>query len=228
MHDRGAVADLFVRIAADRREALTRAIGLSVKRSGDVVVAAILLLLALPVLLTVAVLIRNSGPGGVFYGHARVGRGGRSFRCLKFRTMHQDGDQRLAQLLATDPASAAEWSRTRKLDRDPRVSGVGSLLRKTSLDELPQLINVLRGEMSLVGPRPITPDELSRYGTSARHYLGVTPGVTGLWQVSGRNNLTYAERVRLDAAYARQWTLGRDLRILLRTPFAVLLRQGAR
>jgi exopolysaccharide production protein ExoY len=228
MHDRGAITDLFVRVAADRRQALTGAVNLGIKRSGDVVAASILLLLALPFLVAIALLIRNGGPGGVFYGHPRVGRDGRSFRCLKFRTMHQDADQRLADLLNSDPASAAEWSRTRKLDRDPRVSGIGSLLRKTSLDELPQLINVLRGEMSLVGPRPITRDELSRYGTSARHYLSVTPGVTGLWQVSGRNNLSYAERVRLDAAYARHWSLGGDLRILLRTPMAVLLRQGAR
>jgi Undecaprenyl-phosphate galactose phosphotransferase WbaP len=228
MQDRGAVSALMVRIAADRRDAFTGAITQSVKRAGDVAVAAIILLALLPLLLCVALLIRNSGPGGIFYGHARVGRNGRSFRCLKFRTMYADADQRLAALLASDPASAAEWSRTRKLERDPRVSGIGGLLRKTSLDELPQLLNVLRGEMSLVGPRPITRDELCRYGTSARYYFSVTPGVTGLWQVSGRNNLSYAERVRLDASYARNWSLGSDLRILLRTPAAVLLRQGAR
>ena len=228
MHGRGAITDLFVRIASDRRNALTTAIKLAIKRIGDLTVAACALLVVLPLLVLVALLIHGSGPGGIFYGHPRVGRNGKSFRCLKFRTMHLDADQRLAVLLANEPALAAEWSRTRKLDRDPRVSGIGKLLRKTSLDELPQLINVLRGEMSLVGPRPVTREELSRYGTSARQYLQMTPGITGLWQVSGRNNLSYAERVRLDAAYARQWSLAADLRILLSTPAAVLLRQGAR
>lgn len=228
MRDRSRVSDLFVRATADLRSARTEAVHRALKDVGDTVLALILLGLAMPLLLAVAIIVRLSGPGDLLYAHDRIGRDGRPFRCFKFRTMYADAPQRLATLLANDPVAAATWSRTRKLDHDPRISPAGRLLRQFSLDELPQLINVLSGEMSLVGPRPITREELSRYGTSARHYLAVKPGITGLWQTSGRNDLSYGERVRLDTLYARNRSPLSDMLILLRTPWAVLTRRGAR
>jgi lipopolysaccharide/colanic/teichoic acid biosynthesis glycosyltransferase len=157
-----------------------------------------------------------------------VGRGGALFGCLKFRSMVIDSEARLAELLARDPAARAEWEATRKLKRDPRVTSVGRFLRASSLDELPQLINVLRGEMSLVGPRPVIQAELEQhYGAAAAHYMSVRPGITGLWQVSGRNDTTYEQRVRLDVSYVARASFAEDLRILLATPVAVLRRRGA-
>jgi lipopolysaccharide/colanic/teichoic acid biosynthesis glycosyltransferase len=163
----------------------------------------------------------------VLFGHYRVGCKGRLFRCLKFRTMYRESEQMLAELLARDPAARAQWERDQKLVDDPRVTPIGRFLRRTSLDELPQLINVLRGEMRLVGPRPVTVGELTRYGRVRWQYLSVTPGITGLWQVSGRNNTSYEERVALDARYVAQRSLALDLRILLRTVAVVLRRDGA-
>lgn len=208
--------------------ALRAAMRPALKRAMDLVGAALLLLACLPAFLVIALLVRRDG-GPVFYAHPRVGRGGKVFGCLKFRSMVVDADRRLAALLESDPAARAEWETTRKLKRDPRVTPIGRLLRATSLDELPQLINVLRGEMSLVGPRPVTRAELEQhYGaTAAAHYLSVRPGITGPWQISGRNDVTYASRVALDVAYATAPSLWTDLRILLRTPFAVLARRGA-
>jgi undecaprenyl-phosphate galactose phosphotransferase len=138
-----------------------------------------------------------------------------------------DAELRLQQLLATDPAAAAEWAATQKLTADPRVTGIGTVLRRTSLDELPQLLNVLRGQMSLVGPRPIVAAEVSRYGDNIASYYAVRPGVTGLWQVSGRSETSYARRVQLDTTYVRNWSFWQDLAILLRTIPAVLARRGA-
>lgn len=191
-------------------------------------IAMLLLVLVAPVMMCVGALIwwRDGTP--VCFGHFRVGRGGQLFRCLKFRTMAKDAVRRLEELLARDANARAEWERDHKLTDDPRITPIGRFLRRTSLDELPQLINVLRGEMSLVGPRPITVDELDRYGRARWHYLSVTPGVTGLWQVSGRNELSYAERVDLDCYYVENRTLLFDLVILLRTVRVVLLRAGAR
>ncbi|WP_270935920.1 sugar transferase [Falsiroseomonas oryzae] len=197
------------------------------KRSIDILGAGALLLAALPVFLVIAALVRMDG-GKVFYAHERVGRGGRLFGCLKFRSMVADADRRLAALLDRDPAARAEWESTRKLKNDPRVTWVGRFLRATSLDELPQLINVLKGEMSLVGPRPVQAAELAAfYGPAAQHYLSVRPGITGPWQVSGRNDTSYAQRVALDVAYVTQPSLIKDIAILLRTPIAVLARRGA-
>ncbi|MGG5812410.1 sugar transferase [Falsiroseomonas sp. CW058] len=197
------------------------------KRALDILGAGLLLLLCAPVFLVLAVLVKRDG-GPVFYAHQRVGRGGRSFGCLKFRSMVADADRRLAALLERDPAARAEWDSTRKLKNDPRVTWVGRFLRATSLDELPQLINVLRGEMSLVGPRPVIAAELAAYyGASAQHYLAVRPGITGPWQVSGRSDTSYAQRVALDVAYVSHPSLWNDIRILLRTPVAVLARRGA-
>jgi len=197
------------------------------KRALDVAGAGLLLLAALPFFAAIALLVKLDG-GPVFYAHRRVGRGGALFGCLKFRSMVADADQRLAALLARDPAARAEWDTTRKLRRDPRVTWVGRFLRASSLDELPQLFNVLRGEMSLVGPRPVMAGELvAHYGAAAAHYLSVRPGITGLWQVSGRSDTSYAQRVALDVAYVSRPSLRADLRILLRTPLAVLSRRGA-
>jgi Undecaprenyl-phosphate galactose phosphotransferase WbaP len=165
--------------------------------------------------------------GPIFYRHRRIGRGGVPFDCLKFRTMVVDGDRVLKEVLARDPELRKEWMRDRKLRRDPRITRVGAFLRKTSLDELPQLWNVIRGDMSLVGPRPVVKDELQRYGRYVHDYLAVTPGVTGLWQVMGRNNTTYQRRVALDAYYARQQSLSLDMYILVKTIAVVLSGHGA-
>jgi lipopolysaccharide/colanic/teichoic acid biosynthesis glycosyltransferase len=197
------------------------------KRSLDILGAGALLLLTLPVFLVLALLVRMDG-GKVFYAHPRIGRGGRTFGCLKFRSMVMDSDKRLAELLARDETARAEWEATRKLKNDPRVTWVGRFLRASSLDELPQLVNVLKGEMSLVGPRPVQASELAAYyGAAAEHYMTVRPGITGPWQVSGRNDTSYAQRVALDVAYATHPSLLNDIKILLRTPMAVLARRGA-
>jgi exopolysaccharide production protein ExoY len=190
--------------------------------------AALLLLLAAPLMLWVAWKTWRHDGAPVLFGHYRVGRDGRLFRCLKFRTMYRESEQMLADLLARDPAARAQWERDQKLADDPRITPVGHFLRRTSLDELPQLFNVLRGEMSLVGPRPITVGELTRYGRVRWHYLSVTPGITGLWQVSGRNETSYEQRVALDERYVERRSLGVDLWILLRTVKVVLTREGAR
>lgn len=208
--------------------ALRNALRPALKRAMDIAGALILLLVSLPVFAAIALLVRLDG-GPAFYSHPRVGLGGRRFGCLKFRSMVVDADQRLAALLERDPEARAEWERCRKLRHDPRVTWIGRFLRATSLDELPQLINVLRGEMSLVGPRPVQAAELeTHYGPVATaHYLSVRPGITGLWQVSGRSETSYAARVALDSQYATNPSLWTDIRILLRTPAAVLLRRGA-
>ncbi len=198
------------------------------KRAVDIAASLVLLALLAPLFLAIATLIRCDG-GSALYSHRRIGRGGAGFGCLKFRSMVMDADLRLATHLAAHPEAAAEWAARRKLQNDPRITAIGGFLRRTSLDELPQLINVLRGEMSLVGPRPVVADELrTHYGRAgAAAYLAVTPGITGLWQVSGRSGTSYAERVALDMRYAERLSLKRDLGILLRTIPAVLARRGA-
>jgi lipopolysaccharide/colanic/teichoic acid biosynthesis glycosyltransferase len=199
------------------------------KRVIDVAGAAILLLLLSPVFAALAVAAHAEG-GPVFYAHRRIGYGGKEFGCLKFRSMRTDADRALQTLLARDPAARAEWDTSCKLKDDPRVTRAGRVLRSTSLDELPQLINVLRGEMSLVGPRPVIRDELDRFyaplgGQAA--YLSVRPGITGSWQVNGRSDTGYAKRVSLDTAYATGTSLLWDCRIMLQTVGAVIRRQGA-
>lgn len=185
------------------------------------------LVLLSPVFLIVAALIWRTDGAPLFFGHYRVGLNGRLFRCLKFRTMARNSQELLAELLANDPAALAEWQRDHKLTSDPRITRIGALLRRTSLDELPQLLNVLRGDMVLVGPRPITVQELVRYGSVRWHYLSVRPGVTGLWQVSGRSALSYEARVELDRTYVEERNWRADLSILMRTFKVVLLREGA-
>ena len=197
------------------------------KRALDIVGAGLGLVVLAPFFLIVAMMVRADG-GPAFFAHQRVGRVGKLFGCLKFRSMVIDSQARLEDLLANDPAARAEWDATRKLKNDPRITRIGRFLRSTSLDELPQLINVLRGEMSLVGPRPVQEAEIDRYyGASAAHYMAVRPGITGLWQVSGRSETSYESRVALDVAYVSRPSLLADIAILLRTPVAVLSRRGA-
>jgi exopolysaccharide production protein ExoY len=189
--------------------------------------AAVLLLLLSPLMLAIAWCIWREDGAPVLFAHWRVGQKGRLFRCLKFRSMVRRADLVLAEVFEKDPRAKDEWARDHKLRNDPRVLRIGQFLRRTSLDELPQLFNVLRGEMHLVGPRPVVVQEIPRYGEHKRHYFAVKPGMTGLWQVSGRNNLTYAQRVALDARYVESRTLWMDLRILARTVSVLVTRDGA-
>ncbi len=193
----------------------------------DKIFAATALVLLAPVMAAVALAIRAGGPGPVIYGHVRVGRDGRAFRCLKFRTMRPGSDGDLDDLLSIDPIAREEWNAQRKLERDPRVDRVGYFLRKTSLDELPQFWNVLRGDMSMVGPRPITAAEAVKYGRHFAAYKSVRPGLTGIWQVSGRSDASYERRVALDVSYIRDWSLMSDIRIALRTVRVVVAGRGA-
>ena len=208
------------------RENLQKRWSRIVKRAFDLVGSATLLLLLSPVLAGLWWKIRQDG-GAPIYGHQRVGRDGRLFLCLKFRSMVPQADQVLAELLARDPAARAEWESSFKLKDDPRITPLGRFLRRTSLDELPQLWNVLCGEMSLVGPRPVVQDELAFYGKNVAYYLMAKPGITGLWQVSGRSDVDYDTRVYFDAWYARNWSLWHDLVILIKTVAVVLRRDGA-
>ena len=197
------------------------------KRVFDLAFAAALLIVVAPVLVAVALALQLGSPGPVFFVQRRLGRGGRTFGCIKLRTMRADAERQLAALLAASPAARREWEATHKLRRDPRVSPLGRVVRRLSLDELPQLVNVLAGQMSVVGPRPIVAAEVSRYGAFYADYCAVKPGLTGLWQVSGRNDVCYGERVRLDRHYARHASVLLDLRIVLRTVPAVMGANGS-
>ena len=192
------------------------------KRTGDILFSLAVLGLGAPVFVLLGVLVKLTSRGPVFYVQQRVGRNYRSFGCIKFRTMRRDADRVLGVLLAQSPDLAEEFRNDYKLRNDPRITPLGKFLRRSSLDELPQFWNVLRGEMSVVGPRPIVADELKRYGRRMDEVLAVRPGLTGLWQVSGRNNLSYATRVKLDVIYARQRNFWMDLRIIIRTIGVVL------
>lgn len=196
------------------------------KRTLDIAGSLTIGLVFSPLILIIAVRMRLQG-GPILFRHRRIGQGGQAFDCLKFRTMVPNAEQLLHDLLERDPEAKAEWLRDHKLRHDPRVTRLGRFLRKTSLDELPQLWNVLRGEMSLVGPRPIVKEEMLRYGRYVRTYLIARPGITGLWQVMGRNDTDYRRRVVLDTYYARKHTLLMDLQILLKTVKVVLWGRGA-
>lgn len=196
------------------------------KRALDIAGSALLLLTLSPLFAWFAWKISRDG-GSPFFGHVRVGQKGRPFKCYKFRSMVVNAQEELKKLLANDPEARAEWERDFKLRNDPRISQIGHFLRRTSLDELPQLWNVLAGEMSLVGPRPLIQDELARYGKNVTYYLMSRPGMTGLWQVSGRSDATYVSRIRFDAWYVRNWSLWYDLVIMLRTVRVVLKQEGA-
>lgn len=200
---------------------------LDLPRVLDVLIAIAALWFFAPLMLVVALAIKAQDGGPVTFGHTRIGRNGRSFKCLKFRSMVVDAETRLQTLLAGDAMARAEWEVDQKLRRDPRVTPLGHLLRKSSLDELPQLINVLRGEMGIVGPRPIVAAEVVRYGRAIRYYKALRPGITGLWQISGRNNVSYRRRVAMDVLYAKRRSVGLYLYILAKTVPAVLTREGS-
>jgi len=197
------------------------------KRVVDIVTVVSVGLICLPIITVISLLVKLSSPGPVVYSHERICQKGRRFKAWKFRTMFINADSLLEQYLTSNPEIRKEWEANHKLRNDPRVTRIGRWLRKTSLDELPQLWNILRGEMSLVGPRPIVEAEIKRYGESYGLYTRVVPGLTGLWQISGRNNTTYAERVRLDGYYVRNWSPWFDLYILARTVKVVVRREGA-
>ena len=180
-----------------------------------------------PILLFIAIWIYKDSPGPVIFKHIRIGKDGKPFPCYKFRSMCVDAKEKLAELLANDPAAREEWERDFKLKNDPRITKSGAFLRKTSLDELPQIFNVLKGEMSLVGPRPIIQEELARYGEYVGDYLMVKPGITGMWQVSGRSDIEYHERVLLDSWYVRNWSVWIDIVMLFKTFAVVVARKGA-
>jgi exopolysaccharide production protein ExoY len=197
------------------------------KRTFDCICAFVLAAFFLPlfVFITLALLIQDGRP--IFFRQRRIGAGNKEFWCLKFRSMSIDADRILAHHLATDPAAKAEWEDYHKLRSDPRVTRLGALLRRSSLDELPQLINVLRGDMSMVGPRPITRDEIQRYGDRFHDYLRCRPGLTGLWQVSRRDRVSYSRRTEIDSLYVGNWSLRRDILIMAKTVVTVVRGTGA-
>ena len=196
-------------------------------RAFDIVASLVLLMFLTPLMLLIAILVSATDPGPAIFGHRRLGFQGHPFRCLKFRSMVVNSQERLAHLLATDASARAEWQRDHKLMNDPRITPIGAFLRKSSLDELPQIFNVLRGEMSLVGPRPIVVEEVWRYGRHFEKYVQVRPGITGLWQVSGRSKTSYRRRIAMDVAYARAQSFGFNLKILMMTIPSVLLARGS-
>jgi exopolysaccharide production protein ExoY len=197
------------------------------KRIVDIVLALSGIALLAPLLIICYIATVLSSPGPALFRHRRVGFNGKHFNCLKFRTMVTDAPERLRNLLESDPMAAAEWRSNRKLRNDPRVTAIGAILRKSSLDELPQLFNVLRGEMSIVGPRPVPDEELERYAASITAYLACRPGITGLWQVSGRSTTTYSKRIACDTFYSNNWSMSLDAKIVIVTLPALLATDGA-
>lgn len=198
------------------------------KRLFDVVVASCALVFTAPLILVVALLIRLQDGAPAVFAQTRQGKDGKTFACFKLRSMVPDAAERLQVLLATDPDARREWAETQKLTHDPRITPLGQFLRKSSIDELPQLINVIRGDMSLVGPRPIVETEIAKYGEYYKHYCAVRPGLTGLWQVRGRSDTSYETRVAMDVEYARTRSFLTDVKILFLTVPAVLNSKGAR
>lgn len=193
----------------------------------DVVVGALGLLFLAPLLIVLAIVVFAQDGAAPIYRQTRLGRGGRTFDCLKFRSMVPRAQERLEALLANDPQARLEWEADHKLRNDPRITPLGRFLRKTSLDELPQLFNVLAGDMSLVGPRPIVQAEAARYGLYLQHYFSVRPGITGVWQVSGRNDVSYRRRVACDVLYARRRSVAKNVMIIAATIPAVLQSRGS-
>ncbi|MEP6720239.1 MAG: sugar transferase [Variovorax sp.] len=199
----------------------------ALKRGVDIVGALAFFVFFGPLYVVVAVAVLAARAGPVHFWQHRLGQGGHAFRCYKFRSMVENSDALLERHLARDASARAQWEKFQKLDNDPRITRVGRVIRKLSLDELPQFFNVLKGDMSLVGPRPCMVRQRSLYGRSWDHYCQMRPGITGLWQVSGRNRLPYAERVALDTRYASEWSLWLDMKILARTVWVVLSGDGS-
>lgn len=197
------------------------------KRAFDIALILCSLPLTLPVCLLTALFVKLTSPGPVLYGHKRVGLNGKEFKCWKFRSMYIDADKQLKKILKENPEMKKQWDRDRKLENDPRVTPFGKFIRKTSLDELPQLINIFVGQMSFIGPRPVMQDELERYGKKADYILSVLPGLSGMWQTSGRSDTAYEDRVTLDAYYIQNWSIWLDIWILIKTVWVVLCGKGA-
>ncbi len=191
--------------------------GRTLKRIGDIIFSLLILTLGSPIFILIGILVKLSSPGAVFYIQKRVGRNYREFGCIKFRTMHKNADDLLPNLLEKYPLMRKEFEKDFKLRQDPRITKLGRFLRRSSLDELPQFLNVLKGEMSVVGPRPIVANEINKYSLFMEEVISVRPGLTGLWQVSGRNNLSYKKRVELDLVYARNRNFLLDLEIIILT-----------
>ena len=206
---------------------LARPINRWLKGIFDFVLTLVGIIMISPILLFIALWIYKDSPGPIIFKHMRIGKNGKDFSCYKFRSMCVDAKEKLAELLENDPVAKAEWERDFKLKNDPRITKSGAFLRKTSLDELPQIFNVLKGEMSLVGPRPVIKEELERYGEYVDDYLMVKPGITGMWQVNGRSDTTYAERVQMDSWYVRNWSVWIDVMLLWRTLRSVIKCKGA-
>lgn len=201
-------------------------VGGGIKRGFDIAAALTAILLLFPMFCLIALAIKLWDRGPVFYRHRRIGLGGSDFECLKFRSMVVNGDEVLSRHLAANSAAAREWEKTRKLKSDPRITLLGAGMRKTSIDELPQLVNILKGEMSFVGPRPIVTAEVPKYGDAIGHYLCARPGLTGPWQVSGRNDIDYSTRVALDRSYVEDWSFWRDVSIIAKTARVVVTARG--
>ena len=204
-----------------------RPVGGGIKRAFDFAAACVAIITLLPLFIACCLLIVATSPGPVLFCHRRLGFGGRDFCCLKYRTMQVDADRRLREYLAQDAEARKEWKAHHKLKNDPRITPVGQFLRRTSLDELPQLFNVLLGHMSIVGPRPIVEDEVEKYQENFAIYAAGRPGLTGLWQVKGRNTTTYEQRVAYDVEYLRNWSFLRDIKIILVTVAHVVEGKGA-
>lgn len=202
-------------------------LGKFVKRLIDIIFSFVAIILLLPLFFVIYILISLDG-GNVLFGNKRVGREGRKFSCLKFRTMFPNSEKILHEFLESDAEANSIWQTHRKIKNDPRITNIGIFLRKSSLDELPQLINVLKGEMSIVGPRPILPEEIKFFDAQQlKSYYSVKPGITGLWQVSGRNNISFKGRVDLDTKYINNWSIRNDIAIMLKTVAVVIKRKGA-
>ena len=215
-------------IAFEIKNNLSNPITYISKRIIDYILSVIIFAVIIIPMIAVMILIKLTSPGAVIYSQERIGKNGKPFKCHKFRTMFNDADERLNEILLKDPEKKNEWERYWKLKDDPRITPVGKFLRKTSLDELPQIFNVLKGEMSLVGPRPVVKKEIEDYyKEEAEYYFKVPPGITGLWQVSGRSNTSYDYRVSLDSWYVKNWNLWLDVVILLKTVKAVIKHEGA-
>ena len=206
---------------------LTKITNRALKRVFDICFALLLLPFVLLVSIPVCFIIKLSSPGPIFYGHVRIGKNRKPFSCLKFRSMYKDADEKLKQLLQTNKNAKHEWEENRKLKNDPRITKIGAFIRKTSIDELPQIINVLKGDMSFIGPRPVTKDELEKYGSKADFILSVLPGISGMWQTSGRSESGYEDRIALDLYYIQNWSIWLDVWLSIKTFFVVILGKGA-
>jgi len=206
---------------------LTKKYSLILKRCLDILLLLVSAPITVPLTLIVAIAIKISSPGPVFYGHKRIGQKGREFKCWKFRSMVIDADKQLEKILAESPEMRAEWEKDRKFTNDPRITKIGKILRKTSIDEIPQFFNILIGEMSFIGPRPVTKPELDKYGKNQNFILSVQPGLSGMWQISGRSDTGYEERITLDSYYIQNWSVWLDLWIIIKTIYVVLKGKGA-